>query len=127
MKTHILTGPDVPPIIGHYCHATESAAGLILLSGQKGWRLDGSLVPGGLEAEFRQAFQNIETILRHLGLGIDSLARITCYLAGDSEFMAANAVYEKALGSHRPARALIGGCALRGGARIELVAEAFRS
>jgi 2-iminobutanoate/2-iminopropanoate deaminase len=124
--THALFG--IVPAIGHYSHATELPNGIIYLSGQKAWHPDtGELVVGNVAAQVHRIFDNLSAILASIGLDQSALTRISCYLADvDADYEAFNQAYAVRLGMHKPARTVIGGCALRGGALVELVAEAYR-
>lgn len=113
--------------IGHYAHAVELDNGIVYLSGQKAWDpVTGDLVPGDVEAQTGIVFDNIEGVLRHLGLTLSHVTRISCHLARVEDYEAFNRAYARRLGGHRPARTTLAGYQLRGGAAVELVAEAYR-
>jgi 2-iminobutanoate/2-iminopropanoate deaminase len=104
----------------------ERPDGTVLLSGQKAWDMTGRLVAEDITAQTHRVLDNIEAILGELGLGLDDVARVQCHLADVDHYDAFNAVYEQRLGAHRPARTTLGGAALRGGALVELVVDAWR-
>lgn len=120
---------DAVPAIGHYSHAAELPNGVIYLSGQKAWDpRTGVLIDGPVDAQVELIFGNLRAILAQLGLEIASLTRISCFLADvDADYETFNRAYAAGLGAHKPARTVIGGCSLRGGALVELVAEAYRA
>lgn len=119
---------DAVPVVGHYSHACELPGGVIYLSGQKAWDpKTGKLIDGDMTAQVDLIFKNLKEILAALGLELDAITRISCYLADVDAYQVFNEAYAKNLGDHRPARTVISGCALRGGALVELVAEAFRT
>jgi 2-iminobutanoate/2-iminopropanoate deaminase len=116
-----------PQPIGHYCHAVELKNGLIFLSGQKAWDIEtGKLIDGDIEAQTNLIFDIVTNILATMGLGLKSIVRIQCHLATGNLYAPFNAVYAKRLGDHKPARAVLAGYELRGGALVELVVEAVR-
>lgn len=119
--------PGAVPVAGHYCHACELPNGIVYLSGQKAWEpKTGQLLEGDMAAQVDLIFSNLADILAGLGLGIDSITRISCYLSDVDAYRAFNEAYARNLGEHKPARTVISGCSLRGGALVELVAEAYR-
>jgi reactive intermediate/imine deaminase len=102
----------------------EGAAygGLVFLSGQIGNRPgEMALVPGGLRAEARQALENIETILRGQGMGVEDLLRCTVMLADMADWPAFNEVWRDFFGIRPlPARSALGCNGLALGARVEI-------
>ena len=69
--------------------------------------------------------QNLDAILAAAGTGWDRVVKTTVFLTDLADFAAFNAVYEKHLGSAKPARSTVQVAALPKGAKveIELVAE----
>lgn len=117
----------VAPPIGHYSHVVELGNGLVYLSGQKAWHPEtGKLIAGDVVEQTLLVFDNIERILAAVDLNLSNIVRIGCHLANVEHYEPFNAVYERRLGSHKPARTTLAGYALRGGALVELVVEAYR-
>jgi 2-iminobutanoate/2-iminopropanoate deaminase len=128
MKPQFLTfeANDCPAVIGHYSHVAALPGGLVLISGQKAWKdASGALVEGGVAMQTKVAFYNIRAILRQMGRDLDSLVRVSCHLANVDDYPAFNEAYAAVLGDHKPVRTVLGGYRLRGGALVELVAEAY--
>lgn len=97
---------------------------LLWMSGQIG-ALPGvtppTLVEGGIEAETRQVFENIRTVLSAAGLGLGDLVKCTVFLADIADFAAMNAVYAGYFeGITPPARSTVAGSGLALGARVEI-------
>jgi len=95
---------------------------MLYLSGQLG-NVPGQmmLVEGGLRAEARQTLENIRTILRGQGLGLEHLVRCTVMLADMADWPAFNEVYREVFGSTpMPARSALGCNGLALGARVEI-------
>ena len=94
---------------------------LILLSGMVGNR-PGSLelVPGGLEAETRQALENIRTILAAAGGSPTDIAKCTVMLDDIGRWSEFNEVYAEFFLGHRPARSAFGARGLALGAAVEI-------
>lgn len=82
MAIEKLNPPDVAPPIAFYSHLAVVPSGhkLLVLAGQVGNRLDGS-IPDSLDDQFEQALNNIVTILRSQGANSEDVVKVTCYLA----------------------------------------------
>lgn len=95
--------------------------GMVHVSGQIG-HLPGELklVPGGLEAEARQALSYMREVLLAAGSRLDLVIKCTVYFADIGDFQAFNAIYAEFFGSHRPARTGVAVAGLALDARIEL-------
>jgi 2-iminobutanoate/2-iminopropanoate deaminase len=91
-----------------------------VLAGQIGIGGDGALVRGGIEAETGQVLANIDGILRDLRAGWADVAKVSIFLTDLGNFGTVNALYEGAVGSHRPARSTVGVLALPAGATVEI-------
>ena len=79
------------------------------------------LVPGGIEAEARQAMENIGAVLRENGLTFDDVFKVTVMLADMSAWADFNAVYVSYFKPDRlPARSAFGASGLALGAQVEL-------
>ena len=105
-----------------------AVGGIVFLSGQLG-NVPGTLtlVEGGIAAEARQTLDNIATILRGQGLGLENLVRCTVMLADMAEWPAFNAVYAEFFTDHpMPARSAFGCAGLALGARVEIECTAAR-
>jgi 2-iminobutanoate/2-iminopropanoate deaminase len=120
-----LPTPSAPPVAGPYSAAVR-AGDWIVLAGQIG--LDpasGSLVTGGVEAQAAQTLANVGTVLADCDAGWSDVAKVGIFLTDLGNFAAVNALYEEAVGSHRPARTTVGVAALPAGAGIEIECWAY--
>lgn len=99
------------------------AGDLVFTAGQIGI-VDGALVPGGLEAETRQALDNLQEVLATAGATLGDVVKVTVFLADMGDFAAMNSIYSERFGEHRPARSAVGVAALPLGARVEIEAIA---
>lgn len=93
---------------------------MLYLSGQLGTDSTGKLVPGGIEAETRQALENVRSILERSGLSMDRVVKCTAMLANMADWPAMNRTYITFFPRHLPARSAFGANGLALGARIEL-------
>lgn len=112
-----------PDPVAPFSHAVE-ADGWVFVTGQMpfvGTSLD-SPYPEGIEAQTRQVFENLRTVLAGCGLGLEDVLSVRVYLTQfDADYAAMNAVYaEHFHPGRRPARTCIGVTGLAKGARIEI-------
>ena len=124
MKKIIATNA-APAAIGPYSQAIE-AGGLIFTSGQIPLDPDtGMLVPGGIEAQAKQAIENLRAVLEASGSGLDKVVKTTCFLSSMGDFAAFNEVYAQYF-TGKPARSCVEVSALPKGAAVEIEAVAVR-
>ena len=119
MTVDPLPTPSAPPVAGPYSPAVR-AGDFVVMAGQVGFGASGALVSGGIEAETTQVLANIEAVLGDIGGGWGDVARATIFLTDLGNFATVNALYEGAIGAHRPARTTIGVAALPAGALVEI-------
>lgn len=101
------------------------ANGFLFLAGQLGTDATGKVVSGGIQAETRQALENIRGVLQSHGLSMDRVVKCTAFLADMKEWAAMNEVYVTFFDpARRPARSAMGtsGLALDGRVEIECIA-----
>ena len=98
--------PLLPPNNPTYSQAMRMG-GLLFVSGQLGVHPSTrDLVPGGIQAETRQAIENIETILKAAGSGLPFVAKVTIFITDFSLLGEMNQVYSTLL-LHRPAKTTV--------------------
>jgi 2-iminobutanoate/2-iminopropanoate deaminase len=93
---------------------------MLYLSGQLGTDSTGKLVPGGIEAETRQALENVRAVVERSGSSMDRVVKCTAMLADMADWPAMNRTYGTFFPRHLPARSAFGANGLALGARIEL-------
>jgi 2-iminobutanoate/2-iminopropanoate deaminase len=94
---------------------------LLILSGQLG--VDPAtfkLVEGGIEAETKQIFSNMQRILATSGIGLDAIVKCTVMIADIGEWPLFNSLYVTYFPGDKPARSAFGANGLALGARVEL-------
>lgn len=125
MTTKItISTPLAPAAIGPYSQAI-SAGTLLFCSGQLGIvPASGQLAPGGIEAETRQAIQNLTAVLQAAGTSLQDVIKTTVFMTDLSEFARMNEVYATFFVSQPPARSTVQVAALPRGARVEIEAVA---
>jgi reactive intermediate/imine deaminase len=93
---------------------------LLFLAGQVGADTAGRLVPGGIQAEARQALNNIADVLKKSGSSLDQVVKCTVFMADMKEWPAMNEIYATYFRNHFPARSAFGSTGLALNARMEI-------
>jgi len=90
---NIISTQNAPAAIGPYSQAVQ-VGDLVFLSGQLGVNPEtGDFAQGGVEAQTRQAFENIKAVLAQAGLTMDNVVKTTVFLQDMNDFAAMNGVY----------------------------------
>ena len=93
MERHVVTGPGLPRQIGPYSHAVR-AGGLVHVAGQPGVDLEtGEKVSDDFEEQARQAFTNLDAVLRAAGSRLDLVVSTTVLVTELANFPAMNALF----------------------------------
>ena len=93
------------------------------LSGQMGFRDDGTLVEG-MEGQARQALETIRAVLKSAGLGFGDVFHCTVMLADMKQWADFNKVYVEYFKDPLPARSAFGASGLALGGLVELECQA---
>jgi 2-iminobutanoate/2-iminopropanoate deaminase len=93
---------------------------LLFLAGQIGTDSSGKVVAGGIQAEARQALNNISDVLRKTGSSMDNVVKCTVFMADMKEWPAMNEIYATYFRRHLPARSAFGATGLALNARVEI-------
>jgi 2-iminobutanoate/2-iminopropanoate deaminase len=119
----IRTG-DAPAPAGHYSQAVVHG-GLVYVAGQL--PLDpatGEVAGSGMAEQAERTLRNVEAVLEAAGSGLGQLLSVTIYVTDRALWSECNAAFARALGDHRPARAVVPVPELRHGCLIEIQAIA---
>lgn len=109
-----------PKAIGPYSTASI-AGGVCYLSGMLGIVPEqGALIEGGVEAQARQAMQNIQTVLEEMQLSMAKVLKTTVFLADLGDFGKVNAIHADFFGPDYPARSCVEVSRLPMGALVEI-------
>jgi 2-iminobutanoate/2-iminopropanoate deaminase len=126
MTRTTVTAPDLTPPVGPFAQGVW-AGDLLYASGQVGQDpVTGAMVTGGIEAETRQAFENMRRVLAAADLGFEHVIKAQVYLADINEFAAMNAIYGSMFVAPFPARTTIQVVGLALNARVEIDVVARR-
>ena len=127
MDKKIITSEKAPKALGPYSVAVRAGRPMMVFtSGQLG--LDpqtGNLVPGGIEAETRQALTNIRHVLEDSGSGLDAVVKTIVFLKDMAEFSKMNVVYGEFFSENPPARSTVQVAALPKDGHVEIEAVAL--
>ena len=122
MKKVVATAA-APQAIGPYSQGIEftGPGRMLFLSGQIALHPEsGEMVGGGVQAETRQALENLGRIVEAAGYSLRDVVKTTIYLADMGDFPAVNEVYAGFFSESLPARATVAVAALPKGARVEI-------
>lgn len=110
MEHTVVRGPSVPPPMGHYSQAVR-VGNLLFVAGQPGIDLSRTgdpsaarAVPGGFEAEARQAFANLQAILAAAGSGLEHVVKTTTFITSLENGAMSNQLYAEFFPDNPPAR-----------------------
>lgn len=116
----VIASDKAPKAIGPYSVAA-SMGHLVFTAGQLGVDPKTSeLVPGGIEAETRQALTNIKYVLEAAGTSLDNVLKTTVFLRDINDFARMNAVYGEFFSHDYPARSTVQVAALPKGGAVEI-------
>lgn len=109
-----------PAALGPYSVAVTGGP-FVFTAGQLGLNpTTGVLVEGGIEAETRQALENVKAILEASNSCLESVVKTTVFLKDINEFSKMNAVYAEYFQSECPARSAVQVAALPKNASVEI-------
>lgn len=80
------------------------AGDLVFVSGQMATDSDGRIIEGGIEAQTRQVFANLQAILAEAGCALADVVKCTCWIDDARDFGRFNATYAEFFPNDPPAR-----------------------
>jgi len=123
-EKQIIAADKAPKPIGPYNVGTRFCE-LIFTAGQGGMDpATNELVPGGIEAETRQALTNIKNVLEAAGSSMDLVLKTTVFLRDINDFARMNGIYAEFFKQSYPARSTVQVAAIpkNGAVEIEVIA-----
>jgi 2-iminobutanoate/2-iminopropanoate deaminase len=107
MTKQVVQTSNAPTAIGPYSQGII-ANGFIYTAGQLGVvPATGKLIEGDVQAQTRQALENLTAILEAAGTNLGNAVKTTVFLANMDDFAAMNAIYAQYFSSNPPARSTI--------------------
>ncbi len=107
MKKKIVKSDKAPAALGPYSVAVK-AGHVVFTAGQLG--IDpssGNFVEGGIEAQTRQALENIKAVLEAAGTKMSKVVKTTVFLLDMNDFGAMNGIYGEYFTKKFPARSAV--------------------
>ncbi len=101
------------------------AGDYVYVSGSVGFDANNKLVQGGMEAETRQALENIKALLAEAGCAMADVIKCTIWLDDVRDFPILNRVYAEYFGESPPARSTVRS-ELMIAAKVEIEAIAYK-
>ncbi len=122
MKVTTITAAAAPAAVGPYCHA-KLCGDTMYCSGQLGLIPETGALAEGLEAQARQALDNLGAVLRAAGMDYANVAKTTVFLADMGDFGAVNEIYAQYFPDQPPARSCVQATLPKGGlVEVEAIA-----
>ena len=120
MTREIIRTDQAPQAIGTYSQAVR-VGDTVYLSGQIPLLPDTmELVDGGMDAQIRRVFDNLQAVARAAGGSLGDVVKLTVFLTDLSHFPLVNQVMAEYFTEPYPARAAVGVAALPKGAKVEM-------
>jgi 2-iminobutanoate/2-iminopropanoate deaminase len=126
MSLEFVSTDAAPRAIGPYSQAVIAGA-FVYTAGQIALDPKSGVVEvEGVTDQTERVMANLRAILEAAGTGFDRVVKTTVFLTDMADFAEMNAVYERAFGSHRPARSTVAVAGLPRGVRVEIEVVALR-
>ncbi|OZI74944.1 Rid family detoxifying hydrolase [Bordetella genomosp. 12] len=124
MSKQIIHTDAAPAAVGPYSQAVAATGSkTVYLSGQIGLEPGtGDLVSENFDAQVRQAFANMEAVIKEAGGSLNDIVKLTLFLTDLNKFAAANAIMAELIPQPFPARSTVGVASLPKGAQFEVEA-----
>ncbi len=107
MNKQAIVTDKAPEAVGPYSQGIK-IGDFIFLSGQVGIDAEtNKLVPGGVEAQARQIFKNIQAVLKEAGADLSNVVKATVFLKDMADFKKVNDIYARHFDKPYPARSAV--------------------
>ena len=113
-----------PSAIGPYSQAVV-ANGMVYTSGQIALTPEGTMLEEDVVIQTKQVLQNLKAVLEEAGSSMNLVVKTTIFIDSMDDFAVINEIYEKAFGSHKPARTTVAVKTLPKNALVEIDAVAL--
>ena len=124
MDRNVIKTTYAPAAVGPYSQAIK-INNMVFASGQI--PLDpatGEIVAGDIQAQTRQALNNLKAVLAAAGAELSNVVKTTVFITDMGQFAAVNEIYSEFFTAHPPARSCVQVGALPKGAEVEVEAIA---
>ncbi|MDL2314279.1 RidA family protein [Desulfovibrio sp. OttesenSCG-928-C14] len=124
-KIERIATDKAPAAIGPYSQGI-AAGELVFTSGQIPVNPQTKEVPEGIQAQTKQALENLKAVLEGAGSGLDKVIKVLVFIVDMSEFKAVNEIYAQYFKEPYPARSCVAVRELPLGVRVEIEAVAVK-
>ena len=122
----VIHTPNAPAAVGPYSQAID-CGDLVFCSGQIPLvPATGEVVEGGIEAQTRQIFANIQAVLAEAGLTLANVVKTTVFMTDLGQFGLFNGIYGEYFPENPPARSCVEISKLPKGVSVEIEVIARR-
>jgi len=97
----------LPASANHFSSPGVDAGDYLYVSGQGPRRADGT-IPSSFGAQFRQALDNVKTVVESAGLTLNNVVYVQIHLTDMSSYTEMNKIFGEYFGKNPPARAVLG-------------------
>ena len=125
MIRETISAAKAPAAVGPYVHAVK-AGDTLYTSGQLGLIPETGELPEGVEAQAKQALENLKAVLEAAGMTMANVVKTTVFLADINDFAAINSIYARYFTGDAPARSCVQAGALPKGGLFEIEAIAVK-
>ncbi len=125
MIRETINAAKAPAAVGPYVHAVK-AGDTLYTSGQLGLIPETGELPEGVEAQAKQALENLKVVLEAAGMTMANVVKTTVFLADINDFAAINSIYAQYFTADAPARSCVQAGALPKGGLFEIEAIAVK-
>jgi 2-iminobutanoate/2-iminopropanoate deaminase len=119
LSSQTFTSPKAPKAVGPYSQAV-TAGNFVFTSGQLGLDPQTNELADGIEAQTRQALQNLAAVLETAGTSLNKVVKTTVFMQDLGEFAKMNAVYAEFFQQNPPARSTVQVAGLPRGTRVAI-------
>ena len=106
MAIETINAKNAPAAVGPYVHAVK-AGNTLYTSGQLGLIPETGVLPEGVEAQAKQAMENLKAVVEAAGMTMADIVKTTVFLADINDFAAVNAIYASYFTGDAPARSCV--------------------
>ena len=125
MARETVFAAKAPAAVGPYVHAVK-AGNTVYTSGQLGLIPETGVLPEGIEAQAKQAMENLKAVVEAAGMTMGDIVKTTVFLADMDDFAAVNAIYATYFEGDAPARSCVQVAKLPKGGLVEVEAIAAK-
>lgn len=124
-EKEIVHAENAPPAIGPYSAAVKGNK-MVFTAGQLGVDPEtGEFAPGGIQAQTKQALENLSAVLLAAGSSLEKVIKTTVFLRDMDDFGEMNEIYAAFFTEDYPARSAVQVARLPKDAEVEIEAVAL--